>query len=97
MYYTYIIIGFIIIIILAWVIIITRQNQNKIRQQQKEAEMSQTLIRTQMNPHFIFNSLNSIQSFVISNNTDKAIHYLAKTYLDKEEVRKGFSILLSVH
>ena len=31
-----------------------------------------------MNPHFIFNSLNSIQSFVVSNNSEKAIHYLAK-------------------
>jgi flavin reductase (DIM6/NTAB) family NADH-FMN oxidoreductase RutF len=28
-------------------------------------------------------------------NSFEAIHYLAKTYLDKEEVRKGFSILLA--
>jgi flavin reductase (DIM6/NTAB) family NADH-FMN oxidoreductase RutF len=28
-------------------------------------------------------------------NALEALHYLAKTYLDKEEVRKGFSILLS--
>ncbi len=35
-------------------------------------------LQLQMNPHFIFNSLNSIQSFVINNDTDKAINYLAK-------------------
>jgi len=29
-------------------------------------------------------------------NPEAAIHYLAKTYLDKDEVRRGFSILLSV-
>lgn len=40
--------------------------------------LEQTALRLQMNPHFIFNSLNSIQSFVIANDTDKAIHYLAK-------------------
>jgi len=31
-----------------------------------------------MNPHFIFNSLNAIQNFVITNDTDKAVNYLAK-------------------
>ncbi|NVO04337.1 MAG: histidine kinase, partial [Bacteroidetes bacterium] len=41
-------------------------------------ELEQKSLRLQMNPHFIFNSLNSIQSFVISNDTDKAILYLAK-------------------
>ena len=40
--------------------------------------MEQQALRLQMNPHFIFNSLNSIQSFVIENDTDKAINYLAK-------------------
>lgn len=40
--------------------------------------IEQKALQLQMNPHFIFNSLNAIQSFVISNNTDKAIHYLTK-------------------
>jgi LytS/YehU family sensor histidine kinase len=31
-----------------------------------------------MNPHFIFNSLNAIQNFVLANDTDKAVNYLAK-------------------
>ncbi|MCF8388600.1 MAG: histidine kinase, partial [Bacteroidales bacterium] len=41
-------------------------------------DIEQKALQLQMNPHFIFNSLNSIQSFVISNDTDKAINYLAK-------------------
>jgi hypothetical protein len=41
-------------------------------------EIQQKALQLQMNPHFIFNSLNAIQSFVISNDTDKAIHYLSK-------------------
>ncbi len=73
---TYIIMGFIIIIILAGVIIISRQNQNKIRQQQKEAEMSQTLLRTQMNPHFIFNAMSVIQSYIYDNDTQNSTKFL---------------------
>ena len=41
-------------------------------------DLEQKALRLQMNPHFIFNSLNSIQSFVIANDTKKAIFYLAK-------------------
>jgi len=41
-------------------------------------DVQQKALQLQMNPHFIFNSLNAIQSFVIANNTDKAIHYLSK-------------------
>jgi LytS/YehU family sensor histidine kinase len=35
-------------------------------------------LQLQMNPHFMFNSLNSIQSFVLKNDTDNAIRYLSK-------------------
>jgi sensor histidine kinase YesM len=31
-----------------------------------------------MNPHFIFNSLNSIQSYILSNDAEKAVLYLGK-------------------
>ncbi|MCK4568789.1 MAG: histidine kinase [Bacteroidales bacterium] len=41
-------------------------------------DIQQKALQLQMNPHFIFNSLNAIQSFVIANDTDKAIHYLSK-------------------
>nr|NQU91901.1 histidine kinase [Bacteroidota bacterium] len=41
-------------------------------------EIQQKALRLQMNPHFIFNSLNSIQSFILSNDIDLAVNYLSK-------------------
>ncbi|NTV83389.1 MAG: histidine kinase [Bacteroidales bacterium] len=41
-------------------------------------ELEQKALRLQMNPHFMFNSLNAIQNFVLANDTDKAVNYLAK-------------------
>jgi sensor histidine kinase YesM len=35
-------------------------------------------LRSQMNPHFLFNSLNAIQECIITNQTDAAVMYLAK-------------------
>src|SRR5690606_11582282 len=39
-----------------------------------------TLFRShlQMNPHFVFNCLGSISSFIVQNGTDSAIKYLSK-------------------
>lgn len=42
--------------------------------QLKEAQMQ--ALRTQMNPHFVFNSLNSINSFILDQKTDEASEYL---------------------
>ena len=35
-------------------------------------------LHAQMNPHFIFNSLNSIRELILQNENDKASHYLAR-------------------
>jgi ligand-binding sensor domain-containing protein len=45
---------------------------------QKIAEMEMSALRSQMNPHFIFNVLNSINNFMLNNNTEEASHYLTK-------------------
>jgi LytS/YehU family sensor histidine kinase len=42
------------------------------------AELERSALQAQMNPHFIFNSLNSIQSYIANNENDKASRYLAK-------------------
>lgn len=39
-------------------------------------KLKQSVLRSQMNPHFIFNSLTSIQSFVLRNNAGLASKYL---------------------
>jgi len=45
---------------------------------QKMVEMEMTALRAQMNPHFIFNSLNSIENFIMQNEKRLASDYLNK-------------------
>jgi len=45
---------------------------------QKTTELEMQALRAQMNPHFIFNCLNSINRFILSNNAPKAADYLTK-------------------
>ncbi len=72
----YVILGFILIIILSGVIFFNRWNQAKIKQQQREAEMSQTLLRAQMNPHFVFNAMSVIQSYIYENDIQNSSKFL---------------------
>lgn len=46
--------------------------------EKKNLETEQRLLRSQMNPHFIFNSLNSIQSYISGNDAFIAMTYLSK-------------------
>jgi ligand-binding sensor domain-containing protein len=57
----------------------------RIRSAKKQAELKQTIaetemqaLRAQMNPHFIFNSLNSIENFMMQNEKRLASDYLNK-------------------
>ena len=52
------------------------QKQNNLKLQMSELRMQ--ALRAQMNPHFIFNSLNSIQNYILSHNTIDAAGYLSK-------------------
>ena len=46
--------------------------------EQKSVLMEQRLLRAQMNPHFLFNSLASIQNYIINEKTDQATLYLSR-------------------
>lgn len=46
--------------------------------QQQLAELEGKALRAQMNPHFIFNSLNAIQECIVSGNIERAYDYLAR-------------------
>lgn len=73
---TYVIIGFILLLILAVVIFYNQWKQRNIRQLQREAEMSQKLLRSQMNPHFVFNAMSVIQSYIYENDTKNSTKFL---------------------
>jgi anti-sigma regulatory factor (Ser/Thr protein kinase) len=53
-----------------------RQLNNKHQLHKKMNQLEQKALRAQMNPHFIFNALNSIQSFLIYEENDQAEKYL---------------------
>lgn len=42
------------------------------------AQLEMKALRAQMNPHFIFNALNSIQTFMMKNETEQALAYLSR-------------------
>lgn len=54
------------------------EEQEKSKQNQIIGELKLKALRAQMNPHFIFNSLNSIQDFVLNNEKQLASKYLSK-------------------
>lgn len=54
------------------------EERMKIQLEKEVVELEQKALRLQMNPHFIFNALNSIQSLIGSNNEQQARYYLAK-------------------
>jgi LytS/YehU family sensor histidine kinase len=55
--------------------------RKEIEKRKLQSQIFETEIRAvkaQMNPHFIFNSLNSIQQFILNNDNDNAYKYLVK-------------------
>lgn len=56
--------------------IINRQRQ--LKNEKKILTLEQDMLRNQMNPHFIFNSLNSIKLYIINNEKEHAVYYLNK-------------------
>jgi ligand-binding sensor domain-containing protein len=55
-----------------------RMEQEKLKMEKNIIELEQEAARLQMNPHFIFNALNSIQGFISANDAFQAKRYLAK-------------------
>lgn len=64
-----------LVLILGGVVI---NQQRKFKHRQAVADMEQQMLRLQMNPHFIFNALASIQNFILQSNTKESVSYLAK-------------------
>ncbi|MFT6810284.1 MAG: LytS/YehU family sensor histidine kinase, partial [Saprospiraceae bacterium] len=48
------------------------------RFRQELAQSEATALKAQMNPHFLFNSLNAIDKYILNNDSAKASDYLSK-------------------
>ena len=52
--------------------------QRRLKDEKQILTLEQDMLRSQMNPHFIFNSLNSIKLYIINNEKENAVYYLNK-------------------
>lgn len=74
---TSLLVGLLILILTSTILfILYRQYQTK--NEKKVLSLEQNMLRSQMNPHFLFNSLNSIKLYIINNDKKNAVHYLNK-------------------
>jgi len=73
----YLVAGLIFSVLLIAVISFMVIRQKRLRQEKTVAELEHRALRTQMNPHFIFNSLNSIQRLYVEGKTSQASDYMA--------------------
>jgi LytS/YehU family sensor histidine kinase len=64
------------LVILLFALLLFRQN--RLKTEQNALMLEQKLLRSQMNPHFLFNSLASIQNFIVTEDPDKASIYLSR-------------------
>jgi tetratricopeptide (TPR) repeat protein len=64
----------VVIVLIAFML----HQHNKIKSSRKYLLLQQRLLRSQMNPHFIFNSLASVQNFIVKQDDTKASIYLSR-------------------
>lgn len=71
-------IGAVVVLLVLVLGAVVMNQQRKLKHQQAVSDMEQRMLRLQMNPHFIFNALASIQNFILKSNTKESVSYLAK-------------------
>jgi tetratricopeptide (TPR) repeat protein len=74
----FLILGGFLLIALGLVLYNRMQVKRRLTLKKEVAEYEQKALHLQMNPHFVFNCLSSISSFIVQNGTDSALKYLSK-------------------
>lgn len=81
-WFVFSIIFLLIAIVFIVIFVTTKKSQQRkafFEEEKRKALISELhALRSQMNPHFIFNTLSSIQSFITKNDSKDAVHYLSK-------------------
>lgn len=72
------IVTFFIVVLIIYIRVKIKQIKNKAKLDKRIAETKLQALQSQMNPHFVFNAMNSIQNFVIDNQTDEALKYIGE-------------------
>jgi tetratricopeptide (TPR) repeat protein len=65
-----------IVIMLLWISLYLRHS--RLKNGHEIITLQQKMFRSQLNPHFIFNSLGSIQSSILNEEPDKAVKYISR-------------------
>lgn len=65
-------------IIVLGIILVSINRNRQLNHEKQILTLEQDMLRSQMNPHFIFNSLNSIKLYIINNEKENAVYYLNK-------------------
>lgn len=74
--------GSLMLLLFMWLILVFRtryikkRSEEKLNALQRMNELEQMALKSQMNPHFIFNSLNSIQQFVMDKDVEGANKFI---------------------
>lgn len=77
---------------------IEKREREKSQVTNKLIETKLEALRAQMNPHFTFNAMNSIQNFIIDNNTAQALHYLGEfSKLIRQTLENASEKLMSIN
>ena len=75
--YLWVIIGFLLVSILLGGIIFYQKFRN-VKSKAQNIVIEQKLLRSQMTPHFIFNSLSVLQGMILNKEEEKSVYYLSK-------------------
>jgi tetratricopeptide (TPR) repeat protein len=70
--------GFLSVLLISGIVFYQRSRRIKLKTEKMKAELQTQVLRSQMNPHFIFNCLNSIENFIMLNDQIQASDYLNK-------------------
>ncbi len=67
----------VLVLVLIGFVIYFRLQQKRGKEKASSLEVEHRFLRSQLNPHFIFNVLGTIQNFILTNNANKAGEYLS--------------------